>query len=134
MNRNRRIENGEGARPSSALLSKRNKLPQRCPSSNIKVKTQENRTIHLTLQFNPEQPLAPEGVFYASGFRSGSQLEFQMHDACILISMLLQHGYTPEEILQRTSRLDLPNGEQGSGSHIGLVLSALITTEEGQLR
>ena len=33
----------------------------------------------------------------SAGFRTGSQLEFQIQDDCVLLSLLLQHGHRPED-------------------------------------
>lgn len=37
-------------------------------------------------------------VFYADGMKSGTDLLHMAQDACVLISMLLQHGETIESI------------------------------------
>ena len=117
--------------PDKSLKSKRQRMPKRCPSANLKIETDECVTIHLTLQLDPGDLGKPKGVFYASGFRGGSQLEFQMHDACILISMLLQHGYTADMLLPKISQVTSPNGDVAHGSLIGLVLSAVTNFTKG---
>lgn len=39
-------------------------------------------------------------VFYADGQRSGSDLQHAITDACVIISIALQHGVTPDEMFR----------------------------------
>ena len=111
-------------------LTDRECLPNRCPSMTIKVSARAGPTAHLTVQFDANRDCAPRGVFYSTGFRSGSEMEFLMNDACILISVLLKHGYTPNEILPKLSLIEQATGEDAQGSMIGLVVNALASISE----
>lgn len=76
---------------------------------NHKIATEDGHTIHLTVGCDPEEDGRPLEVFYSVGFRSGSQLEFLVQDACVLISLLLQHGLRPEDVEKSLSRTERPD-------------------------
>ncbi len=100
-------------------------LPERCPSETLTVQTLRGQKIHLTLQLDPERDLRVSGVFYAGGFRSGSDMEFTMHDVCIMISILLQHGYEPDQILPKLSPVEPKKIGVESASIIGLIVDEI---------
>ncbi|MEM7500230.1 MAG: hypothetical protein AAF371_19885 [Pseudomonadota bacterium] len=85
--------------------------------------------------YDPDEPDRPREVFYSGGFRSGSQLEFQVQDACVLISLLLQHGHHPATILKSLARTEEPGvwieGDEAPeaktvhASHVGLIVAEL---------
>lgn len=52
---------------------------------------------HITAGYDPMTGRLCE-VFYADGQKTGTNLRDTVQDACILISMLLQHGETVNEI------------------------------------
>lgn len=117
----------------------RHALPGRRPCETRRVATPEGHTIHLTVGYDPDEPDRPREVFYSGGFRSGSQLEFQVQDACVLISLLLQHGISPADIsksLARTKQPGLwiegdedPEAETVHASHVGLIVAELASSE-----
>ena len=109
----------------SADNKPRMKPPARCPSETLKISTKSGQRIHLTFQFHERFPERPHGVFYAGGFRSGSDMEFTMHDACILISLLLQHGYEARDILTKLSRSPQQSDQSAQGSMIGVIVQGL---------
>lgn len=103
----------------------RHVLPTRRLAENIKLKTPEGHTIHLTIGYDPDEIGRPREVFYSAGFRSGSQLEFQIQDACVMLSLLLQHGLKPKDIERSLSRVEQPDGSLVHGSVIGLIAEKL---------
>ena len=113
----------------------RHDLPSRRLCETRRVATPEGHTIHLTVGFDPDEPDRPREVFYSGGFRSGSQLEFQIQDACVLISLLLQHGLTPDAVLKSLARTEQPGlwveGARAPAieivhaSHVGLIVAEL---------
>lgn len=113
----------------------RHDLPDRRLCETRRVSTPERHTIHLTVGYDPEERDRPREVFYSGGFRSGSQLEFQVQDACVLISLLLQHGLRPADILKSLARTERPGlriegdeapaSETLHASHIGLIVDEL---------
>ncbi|MGB3556184.1 MAG: hypothetical protein WBA25_16270 [Jannaschia sp.] len=117
----------------------RHDLPDRRLCETRRVETPEGHTIHLTVGFDPDEPDRPREVFYSGGFRSGSQLEFQVQDACVLISLLLQHGLTPDAVLKSlakteqpglwTDGVEEPEAETVHASHVGLIMAELASAE-----
>lgn len=105
----------------------RHVLPNRRLTETRKIRTTDGHTIHLSIGFDPADPTRPREVFYAAGFRSGSQLEFQVQDACVLISLLLQHGHRPEDIVKSLAREEQPDGSTAYASIVGLVAAELAT-------
>lgn len=113
----------------------RHGLPNRRLCETRRVQTPEGHTIHLTVGYDPVEPDRPREVFYSGGFRSGSQLEFQTQDACVLISLLLQHGLRPDAILKSLAQAEKPGlwieGDQEPdtetvhASHVGLIVAEL---------
>lgn len=113
----------------------RHALPDRRLCETRRVSTPEGHTIHLTVGFDPEERGRPREVFYSGGFRSGSQLEFQVQDACVLISLLLQYGLRPAKILKSLACTERPGlwteGDEAldpetlNASHIGLIVDEL---------
>ena len=64
-------------------------------ASNTSARTASPRPSSFPCGYAIEDPLRPVEVFYAEGFRSGADLEFLTQDACVLVSLLLQHGVPP---------------------------------------
>ncbi|MBV7408174.1 hypothetical protein [Maritimibacter sp. DP1N21-5] len=86
----------------------------------------------LTLGYDPETGQLAE-VFYSDGQRVGSQLQHEISDGCVLISLLLQHGATPAEIGRSLSRVPVMGTDQPA-SVIGAIAKTLaeetISTED----
>lgn len=81
-------------------------------------------TFFLTIGLDPVTS-RPCEVFYAEGFRSGSDLEFLVTDACIVISVALQHGIEPGTMAKSLSRRETADGELVDASMLALILRAL---------
>lgn len=79
----------------------------------------------VTVGYAAEAPLRPVEVFYSEGFRSGADLEFLCQDACVLISILLQHGMAPMEIARSLSTREAPDGGSAPGSLAGTIAAGL---------
>lgn len=71
--------------------------------------------ILVTVGYDPSAPTVPVEVFYSEGFRSGSDMEFTVQDACVLISLLLQHGTPPERIASSMAIRDSDDADLMSG-------------------
>jgi len=82
--------------------------------------------ILVSVGYADDDPLRPIEVFYAEGFRSGADLEFLMQDACVLISILLQHGVSPERIAASMSAREEPDGRLTPGSLAGTIATELM--------
>ena len=103
----------------------RHDLPERRFSETRKITTKDGHTFYLSVGYDPIEPLRPREVFYSSGFKSGSALEFQLQDTCVLISLLLQHGLKPEKIAKSLARRELPEGGLEYSSLTGLILAEI---------
>lgn len=104
----------------------RHNLPTRRLAETRKVVTPDGHTIHLSVGFDPREEGRPREVFYSAGFKSGSALEFQTQDACVLISLLLQHGLRPEEVAKSLARAAQPDGSLAYASITGLIADELV--------
>ena len=84
-------------------------LPDRRLAETRRVETPQGHTAFVTIGYDPASPIKPREVFYSGGFRSGSDLEYHLHDLCVLISLLLQHGvaasFLSRSIARKTSAL-----------------------------
>ena len=103
----------------------RHVLPNRRLTETRKIVTPEGHSVYLSIGYDPIEPSRPREVFYSAGFKSGSQLEFQVQDACVLMSLLLQHGLRPDEIARSLARVEQPGGDMAYASVIGLIVDEL---------
>ena len=69
----------------------------------------------MTVGYDPSAPDRPIEVFYSEGFRSGSDMEFTVQDACVLISLLLQHGVPPSTIASSTATRESEDADLMAG-------------------
>lgn len=107
----------------------RHKLPTRRLTETRRVTTRDGHTIYLSVGFDPKDPTRPREIFYSAGYRSGSALEFQIQDDCVMISLLLQHGLLPADIAKSLARAEQPDGSMAYASIVGLILEELTTTQ-----
>ena len=111
--------------PHTDTLPQRDTLPNRRLSETRKVETADGASVYLTIGYDPDAPCQPREVFYSSGFRTGSQLEFQVQDICVLLSLMLQHGFTPAQLVKSLSKQDQPDRSVAFGSLTGLIAHQL---------
>ena len=107
----------------------RHDLPKRRLTETRRIETPDGHTIHLSVGFDPNEDGRPREVFYSAGFKSGSALEFQIQDACVLISILLQHGHRPDDIAKSLARTEWPNGAIAYASITGLIADELVKAQ-----
>ena len=108
-----------------SLPTERKRLPNRRLVENRRVELENGQSVFLSVGYDPADPVNPKEVFYASGFKSGSMLEFQVQDFCVLFSLLLQHGQTPTEIAKSLARKETPAGALEYGSISGMIVAEL---------
>lgn len=104
----------------------RTTIPDRRPSENIRVRWQTDHAahdFHVTAGFDPSTGAMVE-VFYSDGMKSGTDLRNMASDACVLISLLLQHGATVQSIGKSLSAAPVM-GQDRPASLIGAVVAAL---------
>ena len=63
-------------------------------------------------------------VFYGSGLKSGTDLRHSIQDACVLISILLQHGAAPADIAKSLGTRPI-FGTNRPASVIGAIAEAI---------
>lgn len=108
-----------------AQKKERKRLPSRRLAETRKVETDQGQTVFLSVGYDPDQPDEPKEVFYSSGFKSGSMLEFQVQDFCVLFSLLLQLGMKPDEVAKSLARKENPDGTLSFASISGLIVNEL---------
>lgn len=116
--------------PFPMSVQKRFLMPQRRLSETRKVVTVDGASVYLTVGYDPDTPERPREVFYSSGFRSGSQLEFQVQDICVLLSLMLQHGFTAGQLVKSLSKREQPDRSAEYGSFTGLIAHQLTLPPE----
>lgn len=75
----------------------------------------------MTIGYDPAEPDRPREIFYSGGFRSGSDLEYQMQDVCVMLSLLLQHGVEPTAIAKSMARRETAMGELEYATIVGCI-------------
>jgi len=91
------------------------------------VPTAPEVTIHVTISYGPDLR-RPIEIFYAGGYRAGSDLETMVCDMCIVLSHMLQHDDMPDpyRILRTIAREEDPvTGDMRPASLVGLLLEEL---------
>ena len=109
----------------------RNTLPNRRPCVTVKVIWQTAataQTFHVSAGFDPATGELAE-VFAADGQRSGSDLQAVITDACVLTSLLLQHGVSLGAIGRSLGREPHMGGTRPA-SVIGAIVEALAALAE----
>jgi hypothetical protein len=109
----------------------RNRPPNRRPAVTRMMtwKTEvSSHNFHITIGYD-HNSLKPVEVFYADGQTVGSQLQHAIQDACVLISLLLQHGVDPIVIAKSLSTTPI-FGEVLPSTVVGVIASAV---QDGEL-
>jgi hypothetical protein len=100
----------------------RNRLPQRRPSENIRVEWGGHR-FHVTVGYHPDTGQVME-AFYGDGMKTGTDLRSMAEDACVLISLLLQHGVGIEDVGKSLGRVPA-FGQDAPASIVGAIVEAV---------
>ena len=95
----------------------RRRLPDRRPAETADLHF-GGQAFAVTIGFYPD---GRPGEVFADGVRSGSDLEALLDDACVTLSLLLQHGVEPARIAGSMGRL----GDRRPASAIGAVADHL---------
>lgn len=111
--------------PEARAAGQRKRLPERRLSENRKL-VRGGQTIYLTVGYGLDG-LEPKEVFYADGYRSGSDMEALVSDLCIALSVFLQHeGVTVASLRKSMGQtFDLRTGDPMPASILGLILEEL---------
>lgn len=107
-------------------MSVRNRPANRRPSVTHRLvwhtESAEHR-FHVTIGYDAST-LQPIEVFYGDGQKVGSQLQHTIEDACVLISLLLQHDVAPWDIEKSLSTTPTPQGTSPA-TVVGVVAAAV---------
>jgi hypothetical protein len=95
----------------------RERLPNRRAAMTIGIE-HGGQQFTVTVGFYPDNR---PGEVFTHGIKTGSSLDALLADACVLVSVLMQHGITPVELASSTGR----QGGGGPASVIGAVLDLL---------
>lgn len=104
----------------------RHRLPNRRPSVTLPVTWRTDageQYFTLTAGYDPATGVLAE-VFYSDGQKTGSQVQHGVQDACVIISVALQHGVTVAELARSIGRVPMA-GTCTAASPIGAILDAL---------
>lgn len=71
----------------------------------------------------------PAEVF-ADGAKEGSDVQATISDACVLVSLALQHGIELDGLGRSLGRVPLPTGGEGPASIIGAIIAAIAPRPE----
>lgn len=108
-------------------MTSRARLPDRRPNVTRTV-AWGGRGFDLTVGFDPGTGM-PREVF-ASGPREGSDLLATLADACVIVSVALQHGVAPGALHHSLLRVPLwadgRNDADGPASPIGAIVGVLV--------
>ena len=82
------------------------------------------RRVHATVGFDPRTAMVRE-LFLRGGGQTGSERDLTLDDVAVLVSILLQSGYSPVDLRARLGRL--PSGEPAT--IIGAALDLAVEIE-----
>lgn len=99
------------------------KLSDRRQSATYKITT-EKHSFFITVGYDPIDHITPKEVFYDTGFKEGSDMQFIINDICIMISMCLQCGNCPDDIGNSLSKFE-DRGIDIHGSIVGHIVDVL---------
>jgi hypothetical protein len=104
-------------------------LPHRRPSATIDAEFR-GFPMAITIGYDPTTGVSRE--VFANAGRSGSDMQATLADACVLVSIALQHGVTPAALAKSLGRVPDPmRGEDATdhASPIGVIVAALGATD-----
>lgn len=105
-------------------MTARTPLSNRRPSATIDTAF---RGFPITITVGYDLTATVREVFANSG-KSGSDMQATLADACVLISIALQHGVTPAALAKSLGRVPDPAAGDGATDHaspIGAIVAAL---------
>lgn len=107
----------------------RAQLPNRRPNQTIDLQ-HKGMTFHVTVGFDAKTG-APMEVF-GNASKAGSDFAVLLSDACVILSIALQHGILPSELsktMQWTPVVGMAGKLREPASVIGAILVALVPME-----
>ncbi len=102
-------------------MSMRQQLPNRRPNITVEAEWQ-GHTFTATVGFDLDAK--PREVF-ADMSKAGSAMSAVLSDACVIVSIALQHGISPEELRKSIGRLPGWDGKDAPASPVGALVDVL---------
>ena len=102
----------------------RQRLPNRRPNKTLDLEF-DGHLFQVTIGYSLDGE--PKEVF-CHGAKAGSALDFLLDDACVILSLLLQHGSPPEQLHHSMGKFEDGN----HASIIGAVVELLSTSNHQQ--
>ena len=86
----------------------------------------KGQTVFVTIGYRDDH-VTPCEIFYASGYRAGSDMEVLVGDLCIALSVMLQQQAMTIGILRKSmsEAFDMQTGKREPASILGLLLEEL---------
>ena len=108
-------------------IASRERLPARRPSATHVIRwagsddqpTEYSVTVGYFLDGRP-------GEVFANGLRVGSSMQSLLEDACVAVSIALQHGVAPADLAYSMGRTPISKTETRPASIIGAIAEVLV--------
>lgn len=100
-------------------------LPHRRPNVTLSIEW-NGHPLDVTIGFDP-QTAQPQEVF--ANTPKGGDMQAALADACVLISIALQHGIAPTDLAKSLGRVPVlwgDEGQTGPASPIGAVVETIL--------
>lgn len=108
-------------------MSQRRRLPARRDAVTRRIAHHEpgigDHAFLLTLGYHRDGGV---GEVFASGHREGSTMQHIMADACVVLSLALQNGVTPEALAHSLGTVPKGDGGETPASFIGTIVQRII--------
>lgn len=101
----------------------RRRPPDRRPSLTVPMDWSAHRCL-VTVGIDPRTGQVVE-VFYADGQKVGTELQHTVQDACVIVSLALQHGVPAEALGRSLGCVPAPDGSAGPASPLGAVVRTI---------
>jgi hypothetical protein len=102
----------------------RTRLPERRPAETTEIEHGGMR-FAVTVGFYPD---GRPGEVFTHGAKTGSTIDGLLDDACVVVSLLIQHGVAPHQLAQSMGRL----GDERPASVIGAVVDLMAAASVDQ--
>ncbi len=101
----------------------RTRLPNRRPNETADLLF-EGQRYHVTIGFDLD---GRAGEVFCHGAKVGSSMDLLLDDACVALSLLLQHGVKPRDLAHSMGRL----GDGAAASIIGALVDLVAVYDNG---
>lgn len=110
----------------SGKIISRARLPQRRPAETIEIEHGGLR-FAVTVGFYPD---GRPGEVFTHGAKTGSTIDGLLDDACVLVSLLIQHGIEPPELAKSMGRFGSEQPASVIGAVVDIAAAAVLYPKE----